>query len=43
VVQVFLAGVGLFGAVLALVIFWITLTIGLRAWRLVRQPAPAVA
>lgn len=29
--------------VLALVIFWITLTMGLRAWRLVRQPAPAVA
>jgi len=29
--------------VLALVIFWITLTIGLRAWRLVRQPAPAEA
>jgi hypothetical protein len=25
--------------VLALVISWITLTIGLRAWRLVRQPA----
>jgi hypothetical protein len=29
--------------VLALVIFWITLTIGLRAWRRVREPAPAVA
>lgn len=27
--------------VLALVIFWITLTIGLRAWRLVREVAPA--
>jgi Family of unknown function (DUF6220) len=27
--------------VLALVIFWLALTIGLRAWRLVRQPAPA--
>lgn len=27
--------------VLALVIFWLTLTIGLRAWRLVREPAPA--
>jgi hypothetical protein len=29
--------------VLALVIFWITLTIGLRTWRLVRPTAPAAA
>jgi hypothetical protein len=27
--------------VLALIIFWLALTIGLMAWRLVRQPAPA--
>jgi len=27
----------------ALIIFWLTLTIGLMAWRLVRQPAPASA
>jgi len=27
----------------ALIIFWLTLTIGLQAWRLVRQPAPASA
>ena len=26
--------------VLALIIFWLALTIGLRAWRLVREPAP---
>jgi len=26
--------------VLALVIFWLALTIGLRAWRLVREPMP---
>lgn len=29
--------------VLALVIFWLALTIGLRAWQLVRQPAPESA
>lgn len=29
--------------VLALVIFWLALTIGLRAWQLVRQPGPASA
>lgn len=29
--------------VLALFIFWLALTIGLRAWRLVRQPAAASA
>lgn len=29
--------------VLALVIFWLALTIGLRAWRLVREPAPTLA
>jgi hypothetical protein len=28
--------------VLALVIFWLALTIGLLAWRLVREPAPAL-
>lgn len=27
----------------ALIIFWLTLTIGLRAWRLVREPAPTSA
>lgn len=29
--------------VLALVIFWLGITIGLRAWQLVRQPAPESA
>lgn len=29
--------------VLALVIFWLALTLGLRAWRLVREPAAASA
>ena len=29
--------------VLALIIFWLALTIGLQAWRLVREPAPATA
>lgn len=29
--------------VLALVIFWLGITIGLRAWQLVREPAPASA
>lgn len=28
--------------VLALVVFWLGLTIGLQAWRLVRQPAPVM-
>jgi hypothetical protein len=27
--------------VLALIIFWLALTIGLRAWRLVREPVPS--
>lgn len=27
--------------VLALIIFWLALTIGLKAWRLVQQPTPA--
>jgi hypothetical protein len=35
--------VAAFHPVLALVIFWLALTIGLRAWRLVREPAPAQA
>ena len=35
--------VAAFHPVLALVIFWLALTIGLRAWRLVREPAPAAA
>jgi Zn-dependent protease with chaperone function len=29
--------------VLALIIFWLAVTIGLMAWRLVRQPAPSPA
>ena len=33
--------VAAFHPVLALVIFWLALTIGLRAWRLVRKPMPA--
>jgi len=32
-----------FHPVLALVIFWLALTIGLRAWRLLREPAPPPA
>jgi hypothetical protein len=32
-----------FHPVLALVIFWLALTIGLKAWRLVQQPGPAAA
>jgi hypothetical protein len=28
--------------VLALVVFWLGLTIGLQAWRLVQQPAPVM-
>ena len=36
-------GVAAFHPVLALVIFWLALTIGLRAWRLVREPASAPA
>lgn len=35
--------VAAFHPVLALIIFWLALTIGLRAWRLVREPAPVVA
>jgi hypothetical protein len=33
--------VAAFHPVLALIIFWLTFTIGLKAWRLVREPAPA--
>ena len=33
--------VAAFHPVLALVIFWLAVTIGLKAWRLVREPAPA--
>ncbi len=33
--------VAAFHPVLALVIFWLALTIGLNAWRLVREPAQA--
>ena len=32
-----------FHPVLALIIFWLAFTIGLKAWRLVREPAPVVA
>jgi Zn-dependent protease with chaperone function len=32
-----------FHPVLALVIFWLAVTIGVKAWQLVREPAPAVA
>lgn len=32
-----------FHPVLALVIFWLALTIGVKAWRLVREPAAVVA
>jgi hypothetical protein len=35
--------VAAFHPVLALVIFWLALTIGLKAWRLVREPAPVQA
>lgn len=35
--------VAAFHPVLALIVFWLALTIGLQAWRLVRQPAPTVA
>jgi Zn-dependent protease with chaperone function len=35
--------VAAFHPVLALIIFWLALTIGLMAWRLVRQPSPAPA
>jgi Zn-dependent protease with chaperone function len=35
--------VAAFHPVLALVIFWLAFTIGLKAWQLVREPAPAVA
>lgn len=35
--------VAAFHPVLALIIFWLTLTIGLMAGRLVREPAPAAA
>ena len=66
--QVFLAGIGLFGAArdfephvglgwilhlvpvlllivaaTALVMFWLAVTVGLKAWRLVREPAPVAA
>jgi len=29
--------------VLAVIIFWLAASIGLQAWRLLRQPAPASA
>lgn len=35
--------VAAFHPVLALVIFWLAVTIGLKAWRLVREPSPAQA
>jgi putative tricarboxylic transport membrane protein len=35
--------VAAFHPVLALVIFWLAVTIGLKAWRLVREPAPAAS
>jgi hypothetical protein len=35
--------VAAFHPVLALVIFWLALTIGLKAWQLVREPAPVQA
>ena len=35
--------VAAFHPVLALVIFWLAVTIGLKAWRLVREPAPVQA
>jgi hypothetical membrane protein len=35
--------VAAFHPVLAAVIFWLAVTIGVKAWRLVREPAPAVA
>jgi len=35
--------VAAFHPVLALIIFWLAFTIGLMAWRLVREPAPTAA
>lgn len=35
--------VAAFHPVLALVIFWLAFTIGLKAWHLAREPAPVVA
>jgi len=35
--------VAAFHPVLALVIFWLAVTIGFKAWRLVREPLPVVA
>jgi Zn-dependent protease with chaperone function len=35
--------VAAFHPVLALIIFWLALTIGLKAWRLVREPSPIPA
>jgi hypothetical protein len=35
--------VAAFHPVLALVIFWLAVTIGLKAWRLVREPSPIPA
>ena len=35
--------VAAFHPVLALVIFWLAVTIGLKAWRLVREPVPVAA
>ena len=35
--------VAAFHPVLAVVIFWLAVTIGVKAWRLVREPVPALA
>ena len=35
--------VAAFHPVLALVVFWLAVTIGLKAWRLVREPSPAAS
>jgi hypothetical membrane protein len=35
--------VAAFHPVLALVVFWLAVTVGLKAWRLVREPEPALA
>jgi hypothetical protein len=34
--------VAAFHPVLALVVFWLALTVGIRAWQLVREPTPVV-
>lgn len=35
--------VAAFHPVLAVVVFWLAVTVGVKAWRLVREPAPALA